>query len=97
MFAALARLSLVSRILIAIILGFIVAYLFPNVAPYVSLLGDLFIKALKSVAPILVFVLVLASITNFKVGEGAGNLRPILILYAVKNLKNKRNKKNKQK
>lgn len=83
MFAALARLSLVSRILIAIILGFIVAYLFPNVAPYVSLLGDLFIKALKSVAPILVFVLVLASITNFKVGEGAGNLRPILILYAV--------------
>ncbi|OTG92325.1 serine/threonine transporter SstT [Acinetobacter sp. ANC 3832] len=83
MFAALARLSLVTRILIAIILGFIVAYLFPNVAPYVSLLGDLFIKALKSVAPILVFVLVLASITNFRVGQGAGNLKPILGMYVV--------------
>ncbi len=83
MFAALARLSLVTRILIAIFLGFIVAYLFPNVAPYVSLLGDLFIKALKSVAPILVFVLVLASITNFRVGQGAGNLKPILGMYVV--------------
>ena len=83
MFAALARLSLVTRILIAIILGLIVAYLFPNVAPYVSLLGDLFIKALKSVAPILVFVLVLASITNFRVGQGAGNLKPILGMYVV--------------
>ncbi len=47
-----------------------------------SLLGDLFIKALKSVAPVLVFVLVLASIANFKVGHSA-NLRPIIIMYAV--------------
>ena len=83
MFSALARLSLVSRIIIAIVLGGLVATLFPQVAPYVSLLGDLFIKALKSVAPILVFVLVLASIANFKVGEGASNLKPILGLYGI--------------
>lgn len=83
MFSALARLSLVSRIIIAIALGGLVATLFPQAAPYVSLLGDLFIKALKSVAPILVFVLVLASITNFKVGEGASNLKPILGLYGI--------------
>ena len=83
MFSALARLSLVSRIIIAIVLGGLVAMLFPQVAPYVSLLGDLFIKALKSAAPILVFVLVLASITNFKVGEGASNLKPILGLYGI--------------
>ncbi|OTG64996.1 serine/threonine transporter SstT [Acinetobacter silvestris] len=83
MFSALARLSLVTRILIAIILGGLVAILFPNVAPYVSILGDIFIKALKSVAPILVFVLVLASITNFKVGDGASNLKPILMMYAI--------------
>ncbi|ATZ63882.1 serine/threonine transporter SstT [Acinetobacter bereziniae] len=83
MFAALARLSLVTRILIAIILGFLVAYLFPNSAGYFNILGELFIKALKSIAPILVFVLVLASIANFKVGAGASNLRPILILYAI--------------
>ncbi|WP_111858401.1 serine/threonine transporter SstT [Acinetobacter sp. CFCC 10889] len=83
MFAALARLSLVTRILIAIILGFIVAYLFPTSAGYVSILGDVFIKALKSVAPILVFVLVMSSIANFKVGQSNRQLKPILMLYAV--------------
>lgn len=82
MFSALMRLSLVSRIIIAIILGIGVAVLFPNVAPYLSLLGDLFIKALKSVAPILVFVLVLASIANFKVGHSV-NIKPIMAMYAI--------------
>ena len=56
--------------------------LFPNFTPYLSLLGELFIKALKSVAPILVFVLVLASIANFKVGQNS-NLKPVMILYVV--------------
>jgi serine/threonine transporter len=79
MFSVLARMSLVTRIIIAIILGIGVALVFPGVAPYLSLLGDLFIKALKSVAPVLVFVLVLASIANFKVGHSA-NLRPIIIM-----------------
>lgn len=83
MFSALTRLSLVSRILIAIIIGALVAVTAPQVAPYVSLLGDLFIKALKSVAPILVFVLVLASIANFNVSHGAKNLKPILGLYVI--------------
>ncbi|MCY1161934.1 Serine/threonine transporter SstT [compost metagenome] len=82
MFYALMRLSLVSRIIIAIILGIGVAVVFPNVAPYLSLLGDLFIKALKSVAPILVFVLVLSSIANFKVGHGT-NIKPIILMYAL--------------
>ncbi len=82
MFSALMRLSLVSRIIIAIILGIGVAVLFPDVAPYLSLLGDLFIKALKSVAPVLVFVLVLSSIANFKVGHSA-KIKPIILMYAV--------------
>ncbi|EMH9552228.1 serine/threonine transporter SstT, partial [Acinetobacter baumannii] len=67
---------------IAIILGIGVALLFPTVTPYLSLFGELFIKALKSVAPILVFVLVLSSIANFQVGHSA-NLRPVLLLYVV--------------
>ena len=82
MFSALRRFSLVSRIIIAIILGIGVALLFPNVAPYLSLLGDLFIKALKSVAPILVFVLVLSSIANFKIGHSA-KIKPILAMYSI--------------
>lgn len=82
MFNVLSRLSLVSKIIIAIFLGVGVALLFPNVTPYLSLLGELFIKALKSVAPILVFVLVLSSIANFKVGQNA-NLKPVLTLYLL--------------
>ena len=83
MFSAFTRLSLVTRIIIAIILGILVAILFPNAAPYLSLLGDLFIKALKSVAPMLVFVLVLSSIANFKVGSNNAYIKPIMLMYAL--------------
>lgn len=83
MFSALMRMSLVSRIIIAIILGVGVAVVFPEATPSLSLLGDLFIKALKSVAPILVFILVLASIANFKVGQSNTPIKPIMIMYAV--------------
>ncbi|MEQ1226016.1 serine/threonine transporter SstT [Acinetobacter pittii] len=82
MLAFFSRLSLVTKIIIAIILGIGVALLFPSVTPYLSLFGELFIKALKSVAPILVFVLVLSSIANFQVGHSA-NLRPVLLLYVI--------------
>ena len=83
MFSALMRMSLVSRIIIAIILGVGVAVVFPEATPSLSLLGDLFIKALKSVAPILVFILVLASIANFKVGQSNAAIKPIMMMYAV--------------
>ncbi len=83
MFSAFTRLSLVTRILIAIILGVLVAVLAPQSAPYLTILGDLFIKALKSVAPILVFVLVLSSIANFKIGSSNAYIKPIMLMYAV--------------
>ncbi len=83
MFSAFLRLSLVSRIMIAIVLGVAVAILFPESAPYLSLLGDLFIKALKSVAPILVFILVMASIANFKIGSSNAYIKPIMLMYAI--------------
>lgn len=82
MFSFLSRLSLITKIIIAIVLGFAVALLFPQLTPYLSLFGELFIKALKSVAPILVFALVMSSIANFKVGHQA-NLKPILFLYVI--------------
>ena len=82
MLNVLSRLSLVSKIIIAIFLGIGVALLFPGFTPYLSLLGELFIKALKSVAPILVFVLVLSSIANFQVGQNS-NLKPVMLLYVV--------------
>ena len=82
MFNVLSRLSLVSKIIIAIFLGIGVALLFPGFTPYLGLLGELFIKALKSVAPSLVFVLGLSSIANFQVRQNS-NLKPVLVLYVV--------------
>lgn len=83
MLSALKRLSLVTRIVIAIILGVLVASLFPNIAPYFSLLGEVFIKALKSVAPILVFVLVMSSVANFHTSQSAKNFKPIVVMYII--------------
>lgn len=85
MFSILLRLSLVTKIFIAIILGFVVAFLFPNMTPYFSIFGEIFIKALKAVAPILVFVLVISSIANFNVEQSAKNFKPILFTTIVRN------------
>jgi serine/threonine transporter len=48
----------------------------------VAILGTLFISALKAVAPVLVFILVTAAISNHKPGE-ATHMRPVLFLYLV--------------
>lgn len=78
----LGQFSLVSKIAVGIGLGTLLASVSPESAKTVSFLGDLFIAALKAVAPILVFFLVLASIANHKVGEHT-HLQPILLLYLL--------------
>lgn len=74
--------GLVSQIIIAIILGGFLAVISPDVAKSFSILGSLFVSALKAVAPILVFVLVASSIANQKVNSDA-ELKPIIGLYLV--------------
>ncbi|WP_371189029.1 serine/threonine transporter SstT [Thalassotalea maritima] len=78
----LANASLVKQIIIAIILGCLLAYFAPDVALNFALLGGLFVSALKAVAPILVFVLVIASIANQNLNSDA-KLRPIIGLYLI--------------
>ncbi|MGB1299545.1 MAG: serine/threonine transporter SstT [Psychrobium sp.] len=73
-------LGLVSQIIIGIILGVAIALSAPEMAKSLSLFGDLFIKGLKAVAPILVFVLVAASIANQK-SDSDANIKPIVGLY----------------
>ncbi len=60
-FRFLNRTSLVVQIIVGLVAGCVVALLFPAAAQSLSLLGDLFVQALKSVAPVLVFALVTAS------------------------------------
>ncbi|MGY5450240.1 serine/threonine transporter SstT [Agarivorans sp. MS3-6] len=74
--------SLVLQILIGIVAGSILAIAAPTVATSVGLFGELFVGALKAVAPVLVFVLVAASVASHKRGQNT-QLRPIIYLYLL--------------
>ncbi|WP_318370796.1 serine/threonine transporter SstT [Enterobacter sp.] len=78
----LAHGSLVKQILIGLVLGILLAWISKPAALAVGLLGTLFVGALKAVAPVLVLMLVMASIANHKHGQKT-NIRPILFLYLV--------------
>lgn len=74
------RIGLVPAIIIGLVLGVLIGWLVPNFAISLGLLGNLFVGALKAVAPLLVFVLVIAAIANFRTGTQS-NLRSILVMY----------------
>ncbi|PVZ64393.1 serine/threonine transporter SstT [Pelagibaculum spongiae] len=74
--------NLVLQILVGIIAGLALAMISPETAKSFGLLGSLFVKALKAVAPILVFVLVASAIANQKAGQQT-HMKPILKLYIV--------------
>ncbi|GGO06515.1 serine/threonine transporter SstT [Saccharibacillus kuerlensis] len=75
------QLSLVKRILIGMIVGIILALVIPG-ATGISLLGSLFVGALKAVAPILVLCLVTAALSRHRQGQQT-NMKSIVVLYAV--------------
>ena len=74
--------SLVKQIMVGLVAGILVALVSPAAAAAVGLLGTLFVGALKAVAPVLVLILVMASIANHKQGQKT-NIRPILFLYLL--------------
>lgn len=74
--------SLVSQIIVAIILASLLATVSPESAKSFSMLGSLFVNALKAVAPILVLVLVTSAIANQKIDSSA-ELKPIVGLYFI--------------
>lgn len=72
-------LNLIKRILIGLVIGALLALAFPKIA-VIELLGTLFVSALKSVAPILVFFLVISALANAK---AAGSMKKVVILYII--------------
>ena len=78
----LAQGSLVKQILIGLVLGVLLALVSKPAAIAVGLLGTLFVGALKAVAPVLVLMLVMASIANHQQGQKT-SIRPILFLYLL--------------
>ena len=61
------RLSLVQRIIIGLFIGAVLGLFCPG-AYWVALLGKLFVGALKGIAPMLVFVLVISSLARSSIG-----------------------------
>ncbi|WP_370258051.1 serine/threonine transporter SstT [Marinobacter nauticus] len=78
----LLQMGLIPQITIGIIAGVLLAVVWPETAQSVSLLGQLFISALKAVAPILVFALVTAAIANHQQGQPT-HIRGVLLLYVI--------------
>src|SRR5690606_24927983 len=76
------RTSLVLQIVIGLLAGIALALFFPAAAASASFLGTVFVSALKAVAPVLVLVLVAASIANHQQGQET-HIKPILLLYLL--------------
>lgn len=76
--------SLILRISIGLIIGAVLGLLAPGLS-WIGILGTLFVGALKAVAPILVFVLVAASLANAK-GGNAEKFRTVIFLYLFSTL-----------
>ena len=74
--------SIVLQILLGMLAGMALAMTAPEAAKSVTFLGSLFVKALKAIAPLLVFVLVASAIASKKRGVQT-NMRPVLTLYLV--------------
>ncbi len=78
------RLSLIFRIACGLVLGVILGLCFPN-ASVIGILGDIFVGALKSVAPILVFFLVISAVANAS-NTVSKRFRTVVFLYILSTL-----------
>ncbi|MBE6070587.1 MAG: serine/threonine transporter SstT [Clostridium butyricum] len=77
-------LSLIIRIIIGLAIGIILALAIPQ-ATIISIFGDLFVGALKAIAPILVFILVMSSLSQANNGIGK-RFRSVIELYMLNTL-----------
>ena len=75
------KVPLILRIAIGLVIGIALGLTVPNVA-IITTLGSLFVGALKAIAPVLVFVLVISSLAG--AGEGIGSrFRKVVFYYML--------------
>lgn len=74
------RIPLVAQIAIGLAAAIVLTLISPGSARELGFLGDVFVSGLKSVAPILVMVLVISAIASQQ-NDQPTNIRPILVLY----------------
>ena len=80
--AILNEVALIKQIAVGLVIGVLLALTVPQAVPVVAIFGDLFVKALKGVAPVLVFFLVMNAMAQKK-SDGDANMKPIIGLYVV--------------
>ena len=76
------KMSLVKQIIIGLVIGIILALTLPEQLSGITILGDLFVGALKAVAPVLVLFLVMSAISQHKAGQKT-NMKSIIALYLL--------------
>lgn len=76
------KVGLVPMIVLALIVGTLIGVFAPAAGLSLGILGSIFVGALKAVAPVLVFVLVLAAVSGHKVGSDV-RIKPIFVLYLI--------------
>ncbi len=76
------KVGVVPMIVLAMILGVLIGAIVPSFGVSLGLLGSLFVGALKAVAPVLVFILVMSAVTGYQTsGDSQVYIKPVLILY----------------
>ncbi|MGN1014240.1 MAG: serine/threonine transporter SstT [Butyricicoccus sp.] len=73
--------SLILRIVIGLVIGLILALVAPQ-ATAIAIFGTMFVGALKAIAPILVFILVMSSLAQATEGIGK-RFRTVIVLYML--------------
>lgn len=76
--------SLIQQIVVGLVLGIIIGLSSDTAASAVKILGEFFVNGLKAIAPVLIFLLIIAAITKYKVNtQSKTAIQPILILYMI--------------
>lgn len=76
------RTALIKLIALGLCLGVVIALAAPGLIPLVSVFGEVFVMALKGVAPVLVFILVMNAMAQ-KTSEANALMKPIVRLYVL--------------
>jgi serine/threonine transporter len=76
------KMSLVKQIIIGLVIGIILALALPKQLAGITIFGELFVGALKAIAPVLVLFLVMAAISQHKAGQKT-NMKSIVGLYVL--------------
>ena len=75
------RISLIKRILVGMLLGILLGVAVPKFT-VIGILGTLFVGALKALAPLLVFFIVIHALAQRQKG-GSTNMGSVIVLYLV--------------